>query len=415
MNIEIINTGSELLLGSTLNTHGAWMGAELMKIGLRVQRQTTVPDGATITDALRESMSRCDVVLVTGGIGPTSDDISREAAAEVLGVPLIKDADSLQTIATFFTRLNRPMAEDNKKQALYPEGGEMLPNPNGTAPGVYTPAQLASTDHCAIFLLPGPPGEMQPMFLEQVIPRLSRLSPPRQQNIATLRFTGIGESDFHTALDAPFSKLPDLEVGYCARPGEVDLRLIGSAESIQIARELAQTTFSQECFSTSEESLEEVVVKMLTQGGHHLALAESCTGGRIASRITDVSGASAVFTHGFVTYANEAKQAMLGVSAHLLETHGAVSEEVAIAMAHGARERSGADIAASVTGIAGPTGGTEQKPVGTVWIGISTAEKTEAIKAFYPRGRETFKQLVSQKTLDMIRIRLADLSRPHSS
>jgi len=413
LKIEIINTGSELLLGSTLNTHGAWMGAELMKVGLRVQRQTTVPDGEAIKDALREAMSRSNVVLVTGGIGPTSDDISREAAAEVLGVPLIEDPHSLQAIASFFSRLDRPMAEENKKQALFPKGGEMLPNPNGTAPGIYTPASLDPKGQCALFLLPGPPGEMRPMFQSQVIPRLA--THIENQNIATLRFTGIGESDFHASLDGIFAQIPDLETGYCARPGEVDLRLIGSPKSIQQARELAQQTFPQACFSTSEEFLEEVVVKQLSKLGYRLALAESCTGGRISSRITDVSGASAVFTHGFVTYSNEAKQNMLGVPEELLEAHGAVSEEVAIAMARGARERSGADIAASVTGIAGPTGGTDKKPVGTVWIGISTTKKTTAIMAFYPRGRETFKQLVSQKTLDLIRLQLADTPLPPSS
>ena len=233
--------------------------------------------------------------------------------------------------------------------------------------------------------------------------------------MATLKFTGIGESDFHASLDSQFAKIPNLEIGYCARPGEVDLRLIGSSKSIQQASELAQQTFPQECFSVSDESLEEVVVKRLTQLGYRLALAESCTGGRISSRITDVSGASAVFTHGFVTYANEAKQEMLGVPKELLDTHGAVSQEVAIAMARGARERAEADIAASVTGIAGPTGGSEEKPVGTVWIGISTAEKTEAIMAFYPRGRETFKQLVSQKALDMIRLALSEKNPTHPS
>jgi nicotinamide-nucleotide amidase len=415
MHLEIINTGSELLLGTTLNTHGAWMGTELMQTGLRVQRQTTVPDGPTILEVLQKAMTRSDVVIVTGGIGPTSDDITREAAAEVLDVELVNDPASLRAIQDFFNRRNRPMAEENKKQALIPKGATALPNPNGTAPGIYAPPELNTHLSCALFLLPGPPREMQPMFRNEVVPRLSTLhkktstisstpNSPKTSEMLTLRFTGIGESDFHAKLDPALSLIQNLEIGYCARPGEVDLRLIGPSESLQEAQKLTLSIFPQKCFSTTGKSLEEVVVAQLTQQQRHLALAESCTGGRIANRITDVSGASSVFTHGYVTYSNEAKQMMLGVQRELLDTYGAVSQEVAAAMAYGARTRSGADIAASVTGIAGPTGGTKEKPVGTVWIGISTPEKTEAIKAFYPQGRKTFKQLVSQKTLDLIRL-----------
>ncbi len=401
MHIEIINTGSELLLGTTLNTHGAWMGIELMNIGLRVQRQTTVPDGPAITTALRDAMSRSDVVIVTGGIGPTSDDICREAAAEVLNAPLIEDAAALKAIEAYFEKLNRPMADDNKKQALKPKGSETLPNPNGTAPGIYASADLSGEHPCALFLLPGPPGEMQPMLKNEVIPRLR--APNRNSVTQTLRFTGIGESDFHAKLNDPFAKIPSLEIGYCARPGEVDLRLIGNPASVKEAATLAQTTFSAQCFSTSEESLEEVVVKLLTASGKKLTTVESCTGGRIANRITNVSGASGVFTHGYVTYSNEAKHEMLGVSQQLLDTLGAVSKPVAIMMAERAWAVSHADIAVAVTGIAGPTGGSEDKPVGTVWLAIATAEKSLATKALYPHGRETFKQLVSQKALDLVR------------
>ena len=349
MHIEIINTGSELLLGTTLNTHGAWMGSELMNIGLRVQRQTTVPDGPAIIEALRDAMSRSDVVIVTGGIGPTSDDICREAAAEVLGVELVEDAEALKAIEAYFEKIDRPMADNNKKQALKPEGAEMLPNPNGTAPGLYASANLSGKKTCALFLLPGPPGEMQPMFQSEVIPRLR--APKNNSITQTLRFTGIGESDFHAKLNDPFAKISSLEVGYCARPGEVDLRLIGDPASVKEAATLAQTIFPAECFSRSEESLEEVVVKLLTASGKKLTTAESCTGGRIANRITDVSGASAVFTHGYVTYSNEAKHEMLGVSQQLLDTYGAVSEPVALMMAERALAVSHADIAVAVTGI----------------------------------------------------------------
>jgi len=409
MKIEIINTGSELLLGTTLNTHAAWMGTALLGLGLRVQRQMTVPDGDAIIDALTEAMERSDVVIVTGGIGPTSDDISREAAAEVLGVELITDEAALRSLEAFFAARGRPMAEANKKQALNPVGADVLPNPNGTAPGIYAPPRMSGDRLCALFLLPGPPSEMKPMFREEVIPRLRSLAGVEEYHqMRVLRFTGIGESDFHEGVDQQLNAIDGLETGYCARPTEVDLRLIGHLEVINKAADLAQKAFPEQCFSDSDENLETVVVRLLTAQGKTLALAESCTGGCISSRITDVSGSSAVFTHGFITYANEAKVEMLDVPAKLIESYGAVSEQVAIAMAEGALKKSGADIAASVTGIAGPTGGTDEKPVGTVYIGIATREKSFAIHRCHSRGREVFKQVVSQTTLDMIRRELQE-------
>ena len=405
MRIEIINTGNELLLGTTLNTHGAWLGGELATLGLRVQRQTTVPDGDAITTALSEAMDRSDAIIVTGGIGPTSDDITREATAEVLGVELITDEAALRSIEAFFSHRDRAMAEENKKQALNPVGADILPNPHGTAPGIYAPPRMSGDRLCAIFLLPGPPGEMKPMFNNEVVPRLKSLADVTDddQQVRTLRFTGIGESDFHNCIDEPLAQIENLEVGYCARPSEVDLRLIGSMESIVQAADIALTAFPDECFSHTGESLEEVVVNQLIEQGKKLSLAESCTGGLIASRITDISGASEVFTHGFVTYSNHAKQQLLGVNEVLLETHGAVSKEVALAMAEGALARSRADIAVAVTGIAGPTGGSESKPVGTVWIALATPRKRFAIKKFHPQGREYFKLSTSQNALDLVR------------
>lgn len=405
MRIEIINTGSELLLGTTLNTHGAWMGMELLGSGLRVQRQVTVPDGAAIIEALEEAMRRSDAVIVTGGIGPTSDDISREAAAQVLGVDLIYDEAALRSLEEFFATRGRPMAEANKKQALNPVGADILPNPHGTAPGIYAPPRMSGDRLCALFLLPGPPSEMKPMFRTEVIPRLRALAGvDSDYHMEVLRFTGIGESDFHAKIDHELEKIDDLEVGYCARPAEVDLRLIGKQAAISAGKAIALAAFSDECFTVQGEKIEEVVVRLLSEQGKTLTLAESCTGGRISSRVTDVSGASAVFTHGFTTYANEAKVEMLGVPKTLIDTHGAVSEQVAIAMAEGALKNSGADIAASVTGIAGPTGGTKDKPVGTVWIGIATRDQSFAIHRCHThRGRETFKQVVSQAALNLVR------------
>lgn len=404
MRIEIINTGSELLLGTTLNTHGAWMGMELFKLGLRVQRQITVPDGEAINSAMAESMERSDVVIVTGGLGPTSDDITREAAADVLGVELITDEAALRSIEAFFADRNREMAEDNKKQALNPVGGDILPNPNGTAPGIYTPPRMSGDRLCALFLLPGPPGEMRPMFQNEVEPRLRSLAGTNQDHhVQVLRFTGVGESDFHAKLDQQLVRIPDLEVGYCARTREVDLRLIGAKKGIDQARKLALSTFPDMCFSQNGESLEEVVVQLLQQQGKTISIAESCTGGLIANRITNVAGASEVFTHGFVSYSNAAKQELLDVDSVTLEQHGAVSKATALEMAEGALAKAKADIAISVTGIAGPGGGTEKKPVGTVWIGLATANHSIAVKKFTPYGREIFKQATSQDALNLAR------------
>ena len=291
------------------------MGIELFKLGLRVQRQTTVPDGEAINLAMSEAMERSDVVIVTGGLGPTSDDITREAAAEVLGVELITDEAALRSIEAFFAHRDREMAEDNKKQALNPVGGDILPNPNGTAPGIYTPPRMSGDRLCALFLLPGPPSEMRPMFENEIEPRLRSLAGAHEDHhVQVLRFTGVGESDFHAKLDKELMTIADLEVGYCARTREVDLRLIGSKKSTEQASQLALSTFPGMCFSQNGESLEEIVVKLLDQQGKTISMAESCTGGLIAHRITNVPGASEVFTHGFVTYSNPAKQQLLALA-----------------------------------------------------------------------------------------------------
>ena len=400
MRIEIINTGSELLLGSTLNTHGAWLGQELLSLGLRVQCQLTVPDGDAIRDALREAVTRSDAVIVTGGLGPTSDDLSREATAEALEIELIEDEHAVRCITAYFEERGLSMTPSNLKQALNPCGADVLPNPNGTAPGVYVPPRLGNAA-CAVFLLPGPPHEMHAMYHAEVAPRLRALTDlSTDHGISMLKLVGVGESRFQDALDAQLNQIDGVEIGYCARPGEMDLRVIGTYAGRENAIALTKETFPECVVSDDDRSLEEVLMHTLTEQSKTIATAESCTGGRIASRITDVSGASSVFTHGFITYSNEAKTELLGVPKDLLETHGAVSEEVATAMAAGAMEKAQSDIAISVTGIAGPTGGSEEKPVGTVWIGISVrGEQPYAIKKFYPNGREIFKQLVSQASL----------------
>lgn len=406
MHIEVLNTGTELLLGTTLNSHGAWVGQQLMGQGLRVARQMTVPDGKPVKQALAEAIERSDVLIVTGGLGPTSDDLTREAAAEAMGLELIEDEHALRVIEEYFARRGRPMADGNRKQALTPCGAEVLPNPNGTAPGVYVPPRLGKGSPCAVFLLPGPPNEFYPMYLAEVPHRLAALGELAEgAGMSVMKFAGIGESDFHDGVDAKLHEIAGLEVGYCARPAELDLRLIGTETARSEGMQLVLEIYGEKCFSTLDESLESVVVHQLAEQGLKLALAESCTGGLIASRVTDVPGASEVFTHGFVTYANEAKRDVLGVPQSFLDDYGAVSEQVARSMAEGALKVSGADVALSVTGIAGPGGGTEEKPVGTVWFGLARkGAETLTFKSFQPRGRDTFKAIVSQLALDAIRV-----------
>ena len=377
-------------------------------MGLRVARQVTVPDGEAIREAFSEMVVRADVLLITGGLGPTSDDLTREIVAETLGIELHEDEQARRNLESFFALRDKPMVPANLRQAMVPTGADVLPNPNGTAPGLYLPPRINGRSNCAVFLLPGPPRELYPMFHSEVVPRLRALAGVSDiAGVSELKFTGIGESDFHHGIDAALAEIPSLEYGYCARIGEVDLRLIGPPEAIAAGRGLALGSFGRHLISDDGSSLEATVVRLLREKSLTLATAESCTGGLIAHRLTNVPGASEVFTHGWITYANEAKASQLGVPMEMIAAHGAVSEEVARAMAEGALRESGADHAVSVTGIAGPTGGTEEKPVGTAWIALAEKDgETLACKVFHPRARKDFKQAVSQSALDLLRRRL---------
>jgi nicotinamide-nucleotide amidase len=408
MRIEILNTGTELLLGNTLNTHGAWFGRELFKLGLRVTRQTTVPDGDAIREALEEAVMRADAVIVTGGLGPTSDDLTREITAEVMGLELILDEAALRHVEGYFALRDRQMGEANRKQALSPVGADVLANSNGTAPGTYVPPRLNKRSDCAVFLLPGPPRELYPMFHHEVVPRLKAMAGVEiMSEVLELKFTGIGESDFHEGIDASLAAVPGLEYGYCAHIGEVDLRLIGDSAALESGRSIALERFMPFLISSDGSSLEKTVVGLLKKSDLTFATAESCTGGLIANRVTNVPGASAVFSHGFVTYSNEAKTSMLKVPQKMIQEFGAVSDAVARAMAEGALHMGGADIAVSVTGIAGPGGGTDEKPVGTAWLAVAMRNHvTESFCVYHPRSRKDFKQAVSQAALEQVRRRL---------
>jgi len=420
MTVEIINTGAELLLGRTLNTHQQWLCRRFSDLGCHVTRQVTVADEASaIRDAVRESLSRSDVVLTTGGLGPTSDDLTRESIAQMLGRPLHEDPDVIQQIERVFFRLGRPMPEHTRVQAMVPEGAEVLPNRAGTAPGLAMMLEpnpyRAGRQRSLLVMLPGPPRELHPLFDESVTAVLGRAFGKADAfACVTLRTTGVPESQVQDQVEGPLAELvrSGLGVGYCARPGEVDVRLTargGDAEPIVAAgAEVVRQTLSASTFTEAEEELEAVVVRLLTHQHKTLAIAESCTGGLISHRITNVPGASTVLLAGFVTYSNAAKQQILGVSEELIGQHGAVSEAVARAMAEGARCSAGTDIAIAVTGIAGPDGGTAEKPVGTVFLSIAHEGGSEVVSRQNRWGRETFKQVTSQQALDLIRRNLLD-------
>ncbi len=404
MRVEIINTGTELLLGQVTNTHLPFLARSLFGLGLRVERQVTVPDGAAIAGTFREAMTRSreSLIIVTGGLGPTSDDITREAAAEAFGLKLVFHPEILDGIAAKFDARKIPMNDLQRAQAMVPEGGVPLDNPFGTAPGL-----IIEKDGAVAVLLPGPPGELRPMWENEALPWLKKrfsatLAPVHE---VQLRILGLGETRVQILLEEKIKALGPVEVGYCARPGEVDLRLIAPDENLaRKAGDLARAKLDDAIYAEGNETMEQVVVRLARAAGKTVATAESCTGGLVAGKITNVPGSSEIFRYGWVTYANEAKTAELGVPAALLEKHGAVSAEVARAMAEGALRQSGADLAVAVTGIAGPAGGTPEKPVGLVWFGLATKNsETRAIEKNLAPGRDAFRYMAVQIALDLLR------------
>jgi nicotinamide-nucleotide amidase len=410
MRIELVNTGTELLLGDTINTNASWIGQRMAALGVQVARQTIVPDGAIIREAIMEAAQRSDVVLVSGGLGPTNDDMTRESTAELLGLPMELDAGVLAHLDAYFSKRNKPVNEASRRQAMVPRGAVVLANAFGTAPGLYFPREIGSGKglHAAIFLLPGPPREMKPMVEAEVEPRLREMIPDAaSRQVLYLKITGMGESDIVEHIQSDLEAMAGLDLGYCIGRGDVDVRLAGGSAVVERGATLVRERIGDYIVSEDRRIVEEVCVALLAERGEWIATAESCTGGMIANRLTDVSGASAVFGHGFVTYANDAKTQNVGVPADLIAEHGAVSEPVARAMVEGCLRVSGANHALAVTGIAGPTGGTPEKPVGTVFVALtSTGHGTEVRKLHFPGARDRFKMLTSQAALEMLRRRL---------
>ena len=401
MRVELINTGSELLLGFTVNSHLNYIARTLAGIGLRLDRQTTVGDHrAEMRAVTSEALQRSDVVIITGGLGPTSDDFTRDVVAELMDRKLVRDDAIATAIAERFRKRAMKMPASVNVQAMVPTGARVLANHNGTAPGLEL-----EQDGKIVVLLPGPPRELKPMFEEYVVPMLrERIGKQSPFDCRVLKVVGMAESIVEDKVAPALANLPGIELGYCAKMGEVEVRIItGTTPLADEAEQRIRDALGESIFGDGDARLEEVVVKMLAAAKKTIAVAESCTGGLIANRITNVSGSSDVFINGLVTYSNESKVRLLGVREETLNAHGAVSEEVCREMAENARTRSKTDFALSTTGIAGPTGGTPDKPVGLVYIGLATATETIVKRYLLSFDRETFKFFASQNALDMVR------------
>jgi nicotinamide-nucleotide amidase len=404
MRVALINTGTELLLGDVQDAHLAFIAREFFPVGLRVEERRTVPDTGAIRRTLAELFPRCEILFVTGGLGPTGDDMTREMVADVLGLELCQDPQLLSSLRQRLQTRGIKWGAGIGRQADVPAGAQVLPNENGSAPGFYLKANInprIPSPH--VFVLPGPPRELQPMFRKYVMPILRSIVPNSAIEQRVYKICGVGESNVEQAIGEKVLAIPGIELGYCARPGEVDVRIIGKPEAIEQAGAIIQSTLERSIFSTADETLEEVLVKLLRNRNQTLATAESCTGGLIANRITNVPGASSVFLAGYVCYADQAKIDVLDVDPKLIGAHGAVSEPVARSLAEQARARAGSNYVLATTGIAGPTGGSAEKPVGTVYVALASADETIAKKFFFPTDRETFKQLTAQAAFDLLR------------
>jgi nicotinamide-nucleotide amidase len=405
MRVILLNTGTELLLGDVQDAHLAFIAREILPLGLRIEERRTVPDSDAIRQALAELFPRCEILFVTGGLGPTSDDVTREMVADLLGLELRQSSQLLASLRQRLRERGIKWTPGIARQADVHVGAEVLSNQNGSAPGLYLRAninpEIQSPD---LFLLPGPPRELQPMFRAFVIPILRSMVPDSALIERRLyKIANKGESLVEEAIGDRVLAIPGVELGYCARPGEVDVRIVGKAKAIEQADAIIRSKLGPSIFSAADESLEEVIVKLLAQRNQTLAVAESCTGGLLADRITNVPGASAVFLAGYVCYANQAKIGMLNVDPQLIEKDGAVSEQVARVLAEHARACARADYALATTGVAGPSGGSPEKPLGTVYVALATSGETIAKKFFFPTDRETFKQIATQAALELLR------------
>jgi len=413
MKCEIIAVGSELLTPYRQDTNSLYLTEKLNEIGVAVAFKTIVGDRRRdLVNAVRTAMSRADLVAVMGGLGPTEDDLSREAVAEALGVGIRRDPQQVVALAARFARSRIQMTDNNLKQADIIEGATVIPNANGSAPGLWLDTSFAG-HRKLVMLVPGPPSECKPLFANECIPRLRAVLPVRHIAKRVLKATMIPESTADALLAPIYTTYKDVETTILAGNAEIQLQLFCAKTSLELAQhrvdELAsklEEALDTHLFASSDEKLEQIVLYYLELKQETLAVAESCTGGLLSQRITSISGSSRSFLGGAVVYSNELKTDFAEVPPQLIAAHGAVSAEVAESMAQGIRRRVGATMGVGITGIAGPGGGTEEKPVGLVYIAVSYGNKTESLECKFRGDRERVRLWASQQALDMVRRRL---------
>lgn len=407
MKAEIIAVGSELLTPDRLDTNSLFLTEELNKIGIEVVRKTIVGDNRELLGAaFRDALNRVPLIIASGGLGPTEDDLTRETVAELLGRKLRRSEQILRQIEGRFRALGREMPEVNVRQAMVPEGAEILDNPRGTAPGLWLEDAGRS-----VVLLPGPPRELKPLFRDQVLPRLERRVSGVRMFHREVRVTGLGESHVEQRIVGIYKRYPEVNTTVLAAPGETQLHLRIWTDDAQHAQKVLdeivqgfQLALTDRIFSQDGSSLEEVIAHELTLHNATISAAESCTGGLLAQRLTSIAGSSSYFLGGVVCYSNELKTTWADVPPELIAAKGAVSSEVAIALAEGIRRRVGSTFGVGITGIAGPSGGSEEKPVGTVHIALSHAGGVKERGLRFPGDREAIRWQASQVALDMVRI-----------
>ncbi len=403
MKVALICIGDELLKGSTVNTNLAFLGSKLLENGMIPELSLEISDRREdILSALDYAFSRADTVITSGGLGPTADDLTKESVAEYFGLKMIRRPDAERAICEYWNRLHSGTAPIHwTRQAEIPEGAEVIPNRFGSAPGIHL-----ELNGRTIFLLPGPPSEIQPMFANSVLPILNA---KREKTVYSdlLFIVGIGESEIEDLLEPHL--IPEVSAAYCASPGMVKLFLTSENEDmLKKVADDARKLFRTNVLPQGIDSLPQDVLRLLDLKNMHLATAESCTGGLISGQLTAIPGSSSAFLGGVASYANEIKMRFLGVSAETLEKFGAVSRECAEEMVNGIFTRANADAAISVTGIAGPGGGTPEKPVGLVYIGVKVREKTVVMECHFKGGRQQVRERTAAKALNTLRLMLME-------
>lgn len=406
-NAEIIAVGSELLTPQRVDTNSLVVTEHLNLLGVEVVRKQVIGDDRErLTNAIKQALDGAEILILIGGLGPTEDDVTRDAAAAALGRKLVLSLEQESILISRFRQINRPMAKNNIRQAYLIEEAEAMPNPHGTAPG-----QFISTDRGALALLPGPPRELKPMVEKELVARLRPVLPPQVIRVRSFRITGIGESDLDALISPVYSKYVNPVTTVLSSPGDLLVTLraqagtIGEADTLlrEVGNPIAQLLGDRVYSEHAGESLEMVVGTLLRKLRATIATAESCTGGLVAARLTDLGGSSDYFVAGYVTYSSKQKTEILGVPRELIDKHSAVSEPVACAMADGARRRGSSTYALSVTGYAGPDGGTDFNPVGTVYLGIAGPAGTRVVRTRFGADRYRVRTLATQSALDLLR------------